>query len=459
MRIFLIIILSFFYLFSLAQNKNDSIKNGELLCKYSSEGKLDSVIFLIKQGVNLNYRSSDRITALLYAVDGNHTDIVKVLVHNGADPNYLPFNNYTALMNSTYLGNFEIAHYLAKNNAKINQRDNLGATALHYAVLKGRYFIADMLLFYGANPNIKTNEGNSASMIAAFFEDTIMLNILLKNNVDLNLVNEKGISALDISAQYNNQISFKLLLDSGAAPFYDSAKYSSLTYSLLSNNDSLVLLLADRCSPEHFDRNDYKSPVNMALILGERNLAKELKIKGYKPKKGFLNSNTILLFDFNFNGDDFIQKIKIGLDDVKYGFFYGIGSSFRYKRKNILIDRQHNNFYLAKEFRFFFDAFVGNQLKLFDYQNIEFGLYSLLETQFSIGNYKGLAMKPEQKLYFNPYIGLYLEYDVAFLAFTYSYNKYDYYSISNNRFNISIGFKLSNVYTPTRYEASLLEFL
>jgi ankyrin repeat protein len=459
MRKFLILLFSLIYISAFSQSKADSIKMGELLCKYSSEGKLDSVVELVKKGVNLDYKTNQGITALLYAVEAENEDITKVLVHNGANPNFLPYNKFTALMNASYLGNFEIAHYLVKNNAKINQKDNIGATALHYAVLTGRYFIADMLIFYGANPNLKSKSGNTPLMIAAFFEDTVMTNILLKSKVDLNLKNESGITALDIAAQYNNSITTKLLLDSGAVPSINPNSYSTLAYGVLSSNDSIVMMIAPKISPDSIDRKSNKNATNIAYLLGNRKMAKQLESLGFKSKRGLLNANTIFMSDFAFNGDDFFQKFRVGLDDVKYGFFGGIGTSFRYKRKNIVFEQNENEFYILKEFRLFFDAFFGNQLKVFDYKGVEFGAYTLLETQYGIGNFKGISIKPDRKLYLNPYLGFYAEYKNVFMSFSYLYTKYDYHEISNNRFSISIGVKLPNKDLPKLYEAELLEFL
>ncbi|XP_011625425.1 acyl-CoA-binding domain-containing protein 1 isoform X1 [Amborella trichopoda] len=92
------------------------------------EGEMNNLLKYLEQGDLVNSRDSDGRSALHWAVDRGHLDIVELLI---------------------------------KKNADVNAKDNEGQTALHYAAVCDRELIAKLLIEHGADGSVKDNDGNT----------------------------------------------------------------------------------------------------------------------------------------------------------------------------------------------------------------------------------------------------------------------------------------------------------
>ena len=98
----------------------------------AENGDANKVKSLIKQGANVNAKNDGGWTALMWASDKGHFEIVKYLV-KGADINAKQNNGFTALMLASQSGHFEIVKFLVENGANVNARNEVGRTALYLA--------------------------------------------------------------------------------------------------------------------------------------------------------------------------------------------------------------------------------------------------------------------------------------------------------------------------------------
>lgn len=83
---------------------------------------IKAVSYLLKRGVDINYRDKNGITALLSACHWENNDIAKLLLENGADPNLASNINgfYTSPLISGYLKkNLELVVILAQYNVDV----------------------------------------------------------------------------------------------------------------------------------------------------------------------------------------------------------------------------------------------------------------------------------------------------------------------------------------------------
>jgi ankyrin repeat protein len=127
----------------------------------SRNGSKDVVAFLLEKGIDVNQTDKyDEImwaTALMYASQEGHAEVVKMLIqHKNIDINQQNENGKTALMLASERGHEDIVKMLLeKENIEINQGDKDGWTALMLASRKGHDKIVKMLL---EKDNIEINQ-------------------------------------------------------------------------------------------------------------------------------------------------------------------------------------------------------------------------------------------------------------------------------------------------------------
>lgn len=105
-------------------------------------------------------------TALMYAAEFGHVDVVKELLKHKANPNIGNKYKVTALMLASGNGYNAVVSELLKNKADPNLANKYGVTPLMYAARKGYIDVVITLLKNGANPNLKDNSNLSALAIA-----------------------------------------------------------------------------------------------------------------------------------------------------------------------------------------------------------------------------------------------------------------------------------------------------
>lgn len=144
-----------------------------------SQGNLEEVKELLKQGIDINQLNTMHLSGLSYACTYNHTNVIAFLLENGANPNL-----GTPLSESCRRGNLEAVNLLLDNGALItdeafvamyNRHENIALrlidgnidltvksgshkdTLLHYACAFGEVKIVRALLEKGADVNVKNN--------------------------------------------------------------------------------------------------------------------------------------------------------------------------------------------------------------------------------------------------------------------------------------------------------------
>src|SRR5690349_7723702 len=90
--------------------KEKGLTSGARLIRAVNKGNIDEVIEVLDEEVDINYLSTKKKTALIYASEKGHKEIVKLLIDNGADIDYnieVVFGR-TALMCASSNGHKEI---------------------------------------------------------------------------------------------------------------------------------------------------------------------------------------------------------------------------------------------------------------------------------------------------------------------------------------------------------------
>jgi ankyrin repeat protein len=160
---------------------------GNNLLKVSAEdGRIDTMMALIRAGCSLNARNHNGASALHFAARNGQSEAVSLLLNNnalmysdsgGSTPLIMAARNCHKALSAIKL--------LIDANSDLDAQDWEGKTALHYMAHKAVGF--ELLLAAGANPNIKDCNGNTPMIMAATegFDNVIKCLILYNANPDL----------------------------------------------------------------------------------------------------------------------------------------------------------------------------------------------------------------------------------------------------------------------------------
>lgn len=134
--------------------------NWNAYCQVQNEYKGDpwwAIPGNLNNGIGTIY---DR-TPLMYAVEGQNIELVKMLLAEGATVDETNCLNRTALMKAMAKRNLPIAKLLLTHGADINRQDYIKDSALMRAAKVGDLKGMEFLLANGANPDLRNYEGQT----------------------------------------------------------------------------------------------------------------------------------------------------------------------------------------------------------------------------------------------------------------------------------------------------------
>ena len=132
----------------------------------AQSGDIEAVKGFLAAGMDVNAIDENRgMTALVYAVDKGHKEIVEILISEGADVNVMVSNDegvggFTPLFVAAQSGHAEVAGLLVANGAEvnvklINDEGKVSCTPLFFAARSGHTEVAELLIANGSEINAK----------------------------------------------------------------------------------------------------------------------------------------------------------------------------------------------------------------------------------------------------------------------------------------------------------------
>lgn len=136
----------------------------------------------------INTTDEGHWTALVWAAENGHSEIVNYLISLGADPNICDSENNTVLHWACLAGKLE-AMYPLVANCNLNVQNIHGDTALHISARQGKTKICMLLMAHGASLNVKNLSNESPLDVC---DDKSECAKLLKYNIELRKVGISG---------------------------------------------------------------------------------------------------------------------------------------------------------------------------------------------------------------------------------------------------------------------------
>lgn len=174
---------------------------------------------LLGQKVDVNARSSDGSTALLWMAHWNDLESADLLLRAGADANAANDFGMTPLSQACTNANPALVRLLLKSGAHPNTAIATGETPLMTCARSGSADAVRMLLEYGAAINAsEPTQGQTALMWAVTEHHPEVVKALIDAHADLAAHTKQGFTALHFAARVGDLESVKLLLAAGVDP-------------------------------------------------------------------------------------------------------------------------------------------------------------------------------------------------------------------------------------------------
>lgn len=175
-----------------------------------------AVSALLKQRVDVNTRSLDGSTALLWATHWNDLNTADLLIRAGADVNAANDLRTTPLSQACTNANAALVERFLSAGANPNTPIATGETPMMTCAGTGSADAVRMLIARGADVNAKeTSHNQTALMWAAAEHHPDVLKELIAHGADLQARTRRGFSALHFAAREGDLESAQLLLAAG----------------------------------------------------------------------------------------------------------------------------------------------------------------------------------------------------------------------------------------------------
>lgn len=426
---------------------NDSLQKeilNDLLSEAADKGNVDDVLKLLLKGADVNTKTYEGVTPLMYAAQNGHLEVVKILVYNGANVNARPDDGATALIAATRFNHEDVMNYLIRQGAIPDNKTNDSATALIYAAAYGYFIPADMLVFYHANVNLSAKDGSSPLFIASLFGNKEIVELFLNKRANICAKDSSGWTALHC-AVYNNHIDIvKLLFEKGAAVNQKNKNgYTALAIASETGNSEIAEYLLKHGADASLKTNDSVSPFRLALLNNKINILKTLKKNGVKKElMPFFNNIRISPIGFDMNNRDFMYSINAGIHDIRYNIGFNFGYCTRLWANRTLIPLDADTYYQFWETRSLLSFNIEKLINIPTCHNFRQGIFVEAKGIYTYGKYRASITKPDDRFFFSPGIGYTIFHKSVGAKISYEYLDLKIKDLLPHRINIGLFFTI-----------------
>jgi len=268
-------------------NVNDRDNDGNtplILCDVYSIAE----ILLKVDGIDVNARNKDGVTALWRMVSQGYSDIVRLMLRrDDVDTNIPDIHGITSLMEAVHHGyisivdmlleygvrtddttpliqaiinnDHSIVSLLIRHNVDVNRPSGSNRlTPLMYAIDKNDSYIIHLLLDCGADLCVRDKDGNTPLMrhLLRPYHDPYMIRLLVEYGADVNTMNNNGSTPLTIVSGWSRRLFADTLLRHGADPnVLDKDGYTPLMIASMNGRVDTCSLLLKYGAYTHINRD------------------------------------------------------------------------------------------------------------------------------------------------------------------------------------------------------------
>lgn len=136
------------------------------LHRAAQRGDTPTVQRLIRNRADIEVRTPEKLSALIFASKEGHMQVVQALLADGAHPNPPDNSTHTAIRAASLFGHGSIVQTLLRATADPNHTSAHGKTALMGACMRGHAEVASVLVAAGAHANAANSFGETALTLA-----------------------------------------------------------------------------------------------------------------------------------------------------------------------------------------------------------------------------------------------------------------------------------------------------
>lgn len=222
-------------------------------------GDLKSIELYLQNGGDINLQGSEfQRTALMWASDRGHFNVVKFLLEKGADADVFDVNSDTALILSAKSRQIEIATLLLSYTTLLNAKNYAEKPALFYAIRNDDIDMVKLFLDEDADADFYDKNGNAPLAKAILEKKNILAQLLINHYKGLEALNYYGRTPLHEAASLGNLLIAEELIKNGVS--VDVADTQGVTplieASFIGNLKLSELLLRSGAKVNHQDSEE-----------------------------------------------------------------------------------------------------------------------------------------------------------------------------------------------------------
>ncbi len=252
-------------------------QGNSLLHLASFFGQQEMVAYLLEKGADVNLLNDLQRNAAIFAIAGQHKDILEYLIKQGVSIHHTDDVDRNALHWCAIQGNAILAAQLVEKGADMHAVDNEKKTPLHWAARRNLPEVARVLLESGANPNVLDDHCRTPLFVAAWEGHKDIVKLLVEHHAIVDAGYIGAASPLTTAAVADNTEICKYLVENHAnVNLVCNMKVTPIYPTIINNNKEMVNYYLKRHAHINYRDLAGRTPLYIAVRDGYHEIAATL---------------------------------------------------------------------------------------------------------------------------------------------------------------------------------------